>query len=383
MRILWLAIILAGFSSCRSGTSDKLKTVNNPDGIKAVTDSLEYARGFVINKTRDYKLLTVSNPWQNATGVRYHYKLIHNSINNTFGTDTIAIHIPVKKVVCLSTTHIAMLDFINEIQSVVGVAGGGYFSNKTISDKLKSGEIKEVGYNEDLNFEKIVQLQPDVVFIYGVSGDVLKSVNKLTELGIKVVYVADYLENDPLGKMEWVKFMAAFFDRDSLAGAKFDSVAQNYNRLRKLTADVKNRPRVMLGLPWKGTWYVTGEHTFAASLIRDAGGNYIWKDLDSRVSVPMGLEVVYARAVNADFWLNPGIVHSRKELAAVDERFGQLPVFIHDNIYNNNKRVNTAGGNDYWESGIVKPDVILADLIHILHPHILPDHKLYYYRKIE
>ncbi len=377
MRIIWIAIIIAGLTSCRSKVSDNQKNTDH-----FITDSLKYAGGFDIQHAGDDKLLTVSNPWQKAKGISYHYLLTHDSLASA-GKDTLVIHIPVTKVVCLSTTHVAMLNFIGEIQSIKGIASGGYVNNRIIHDKLENDEMAEVGYNEDLNFESILKLQPDVVFIYGVSGDVLKSVNKLAELGIKVVYVADYLEDDPLGKMEWVKFMAAFFDRDSLAAAKFDSVAQHYNQLKILTSDVNQRPNVLLGLPWKGTWYVTGQHTFAARLIEDAGGNYLWKDLDSRVSEPYGLETVYARAVKADVWLNPGAVNSLKELAAVDERFSQLPVFISDEIYNNNRRINAAGGNDYWESGIVTPDVILADLIHILHPDILPGHALYYYKKIE
>ncbi|BAL99694.1 MAG: hypothetical protein KatS3mg049_2263 [Caldilinea sp.] len=52
-------------------------------------------------------------------------------------------------------------------------------------------------------------------------------------------------------------------------------------------------------------------------------------------------------------------------------------------MYNNNARLNEYGGNDYWEGGLANPDVVLADLIKIFHPELLPDHELVYYRKLD
>jgi iron complex transport system substrate-binding protein len=118
-------------------------------------------------------------------------------------------------------------------------------------------------------------------------------------------------------------------------------------------------------------------------MISDAGGEYLWKETKSDISMPYGIENVYVRAINADYWLNSGSANSLTEIRAIDNRLEELPPFIKGNIYNNNKRVTTRGGNDYWESGSINPQIILKDIAAIIHPGLFPDYDLYYFKKIE
>lgn len=160
-------------------------------------------------------------------------------------------------------------------------------------------------------------------------------------------------------------------------------MADEYNRLTKLAVNSGAKPEVLLGLPWKGTWYVSGAQSYIACLIRDAGGKYIWDHLNFNESRPMALEKVFEHALNADFWLNPGDVRSKDDIIAVDERFGAFSAFRGNRVYNNNNMQNQSGGNPIFESGVVEPHLILSDLICILHPHLLPSHTLKYYRKLK
>ena len=139
----------------------------------------------------------------------------------------------------------------------------------------------------------------------------------------------------------------------------------------------------MIGLPWKDTWYVAGGRSYASRLISDAGGNYLWQGNTSDEAIPLDLESVYSKAVNADVWINPGVAHSIGELLAFDERFGELEVVRQAEIYNNNARMSPGGGNDYWESATLRPDLILADLISVFHPELMRDHSMFYYRKLK
>ena len=143
------------------------------------------------------------------------------------------------------------------------------------------------------------------------------------------------------------------------------------------------KPEVMTGLSWKDSWFVAGGRSFAARLIADAGGNYMWRDIQSSEAMPLDLESVFSRAVSADIWINPGVASSIEELIAFDERFGDLPVLKKGSIYNNNARMSEGGGNDYWESATVRPDLILADLISVFHPELLRDHSMLYYKKLK
>ena len=99
--------------------------------------------------------------------------------------------------------------------------------------------------------------------------------------------------------------------------------------------------------------------------------------------LPLNFESVAPVALKADYWLNVGYVDSKNDLRAKDSRFAAFLPFQKDAIYNFNKRVNDLGSNDYWESGIVNPQLILADLIRILHPGLLPQDSLYYYKQLK
>jgi len=220
--------------------------------------------------------------------------------------------------------------------------------------------------------------------IYGIGSESAGYTAKINELGTKVMYNADYLETDPLGKAEWIKVFGALFCKEKMADSIFSAIEANYNRIKDyINANTRSKPAVMLGLPFRDTWYISPGNSYISRLIRDSGGSYLWEKTESSVSMPYGLENVYIQSLNADFWLNPGSVLSKDEIVSLEPRLGSVPPFINGMIFNNNKRINKSGGNDYWESGTLNPHLILKDIASILHPGLFPDHELVYYRKIE
>jgi iron complex transport system substrate-binding protein len=176
---------------------------------------------------------------------------------------------------------------------------------------------------------------------------------------------------------------ASFYNLENLAVSRFDSAVTRYNNLKATAQKAPVKPSVLLGLPWRGTWYISGSRSYVARLVKDAAGRYIWNHLNFNESRPMALEAVYEQALQADYWLNTGDAWSRNDILSLDERFSGLPAFTNGRLYNNNNRLSEKGGNDIFESGVVEPDAILADLIYILHPQLLPSHRLKYYRKVE
>jgi iron complex transport system substrate-binding protein len=345
---------------------------------------LSYALGFTLQSDGHNALVTIKNPWQNARKVQYFYML-----SDTFTRSVILdeshflIKTPVKRVVCLSTTHIGFISFLHEAASIVGVSGKNYVVNEELQTQIKNNQVPDVGYDENLNYELILKLRPDVVLAYGVSGTVTNTVRKLNELGIPTILIAEYLEEEPLAKMEWVKVFGVLYGRENLAIQKFDSVAFKYEQLSLLARKAKSKPTVLMGLPWRGTWYISGGKSYAARLVADAGGKYIFNALTYKDSRPIALEKVFERAINSEFWLNSGDAISKRELFSVDERFNRLYSVVHDQVYNNNNRLGQSGGNDFFESGVVEPEIILSDLICILHPQLLPSHQCKYYRKLQ
>jgi iron complex transport system substrate-binding protein len=378
-RNVYLILLILVIWGCKNRTApDRDSSIASQD-IRKVPVS--YATGFDIKYYGGYTLLTVRDPWQQADNIEFKYALTMDG-NAGCPAGYELIEIPVKRVICLSTTHIGFIGFLGQEESVVGISGKNYINDEYINRHIETGQIKDIGFDESLNYELIVELNPDIVFLYGVTGAVASYINKLKELDIKTVMVGEYLEETPLAKMEWVKFIAAFYNAEQKAISMFDSVSQNYNRLVSLAANVPERPKVLLGLPWHGTWYISGSRSYAARIIKDAGGEYLWSGLDYRDSQPLGLESVFEKAFTADFWLNTGEVNSISDIIKADTRFSELPPVSSGRVFNNNNIMNSFGANDYFEKGVVEPDIILSDIIRILHPEILPGHKLKYYRQM-
>lgn len=378
-RIIYLVLALASMLGCHPNSREE--RAKDP-GI--VPSYAKYAKGFEVDDFGTFKLLQVFDPWQSSEGVSFSYilasdrDLVPDSLMHlTF------IRTPVSRVITLSTTHVAMIDQLGMDGSICGVSGTGFIYNPVLRKRIEKGDIKEVGYDQGLNYETIVGLKPDVLFMYGVDGSVLATSQKLAELKVPVVFCGDYLESHPLGKAEWIRFLSLFYQLEGRADSFFLKVDSVYSAYKLLAEQVGTRPRVLTGLPWKDTWYMAGGKSFAARLIADAGGEYLWSDNLSAQAIPLDLETVYARAVNAQVWINPGAAGSLEELQHFDPRFQDLAVIRNRKIYNNNARLNSKGGNDYWESGAVRPDRVLADLIKVFHPDLLTDHQLFYYRQLK
>lgn len=374
----FLLFVLAN-SGCRY-TSQNLSETN----LQSAISLNRYATGFSVRDEGSYKLLTVLNPWQNSREVSYSYvlssqrELLPDSLQNIPW-----FRIPLKRVVVLSTTHVAMLVQLGEAGSIVGLSGSEFIYTPEVREGISSGRIVDVGYEQGLDYETIVELRPDALFLYGVEGNVVATLEKLSELGIPTVFCGEYLEPHPLGKAEWICFFSCFFQQEEKAADFFNRIDTSYHHLKDIAAQAQDKPSVLTGLPWKDTWHMAGGKSFAARLIEDAGGDYLWSDNTSTQAIPLDLESVYLRAVDAGVWINPGAASSLRDIGYMDERFMDLEVVRKGRVYNNNLRINREGGNDYWESGTLRPDLILADLISIFHPDLLSDHEWVYYRQLK
>jgi iron complex transport system substrate-binding protein len=342
------------------------------------------AERITLDKKNGSTKVTIINPWQGANGVNQEYFLVRRGSDLPVGMDSSSvIFVPIKKIICMSTTHIAMISALGEENSISGVSGTGFIFANSLIERVNEGLIEDVGYEANLNKELILKISPDLIMMYGIGSESAGYVGKIKELGVKVVFNADYLETDPLSKTEWIKLFGALYCKERLADSIYKSEVESYNNLKSyIRHHISYKPKVLLGLPFKDTWYVSPGNSFISKLITDAGGDYLWKDTKSSVSMPYGIENVYLRALNADFWLNIGTVKTKEDISVIDPRLTELPCFKSGNLYNYNNRITMNGGNDFWESGTVYPHIILKDIASILHPDLFSDKELFYYRKI-
>ncbi len=375
MKRILLFILLAGvLSGCRG------KAASSAVFTRAVYTP-QYASGFDILGAEGWQstVIRVRNPWQGAKEVEMAYFIARNGEKPPRDFRGGVIRAGAERIVCMSSTYIAMLDALGQVGRVVGVSGMEYISNPHVL--ARRDEIKDVG--AEINYESLVGLKPDLVLLYGVSDALAATTDKMNELGISYMYVGDYLEESPLGKAEWMVVLSELTDCRAAGERVFGAVPERYDALKRLVSGVTRRPAVMLNTPWNDSWMMPSVNNFVVRLIRDAGGDYIYPKNTSHSSVAIGLETAYGLIREADVWLNTGRVTSLAELLAVDEKFSDAKAVREKKVYNNNLRLTPGGGNDYWESGCVRPDVVLRDLIRILHPELLEEGDLYYYRHLE
>jgi iron complex transport system substrate-binding protein len=392
--LLIITLLSSCYNSNKPSNNPIAVTRNQPKGecVKDYNSTIDYfpnkvninyAKGFVVEYHKNYKIITVKNPWQNAD-TTFQYALVQcgTPVPKGFKESQI-IQVPINTVVSLSTTHLPHLDKLGVVDKLLGVSDISTVNTTSVVEKIKANKLVKLGIDNSLNIEKILELNPDLVTTYGVGNPSIDSYPRLMESGLKVAINADYMESSPLGRAEWIKFTSLFFNREAKAEEIFNEIAKQYQDISAKAKAAKNRPTVFVGFNSKGTWYMPGGNSYVAQYFADAGANYLWKDTQSSGTIPLSLEQVFERATNADYWLNGSLYwKTKKDLLAEDNRYADFKAVKNGNLYNNNARLNSSSGNDYWESGISNPHVVLSDIIQILHPEILPERKLIYYRKL-
>ncbi|HZJ74058.1 MAG TPA: ABC transporter substrate-binding protein [Perlabentimonas sp.] len=362
------------------GSNQQSKTIKQNKVLERLP--IEQASGFSLSKIAHGYQLNVTNPWQEAEGVEYRYLFTHKQSIPKDGTFDEIIQTPVQRMVCLSTTHVAFIDRLDDAKKIVGVSGTGYVTSPTVQRRITDKKVKDVGYEQALNYELVVSLKPDVVLAYGVGAEMAGYLQKLKDLKVPVLFIGDYLEENPLGKAEWIKVFGLLLDKFALADSIFGEVQTEYLGLKEMLPKDIVKPDVFINLPWKDVWYFPGSEGFMATLIADARGNYLLKHLEGNRSYPFSIENALGYAADADIWLNTGMANSLTDITANLPILKNFSLISDSTIFNNNKRTNPTGGNDFFESGTVNPHLILKDLIKIFHPHHL-NHELVYYKPLQ
>lgn len=358
---------------------------NFDDSVDYFPEKIEltHTDGFAVTYHNSYKVVTIATPWPGAESA-LEYVLVQCGAPTPADYDPIQIiEVPVQHIATMSTSYLPFLDSLEVLDRLVAVDDATYVNNPTVLEMANSGAITQVGYGAGVNVEQLLDLAPDIVMTYGSGSPDYDAHPVLLNAGLHSVVNAEWLEASPLGRAEWGKFMALFFNKEALAEAQFAQTAQRYAELAAQAAAVQDKPTVLTDSEYQGAWYVAGGNSFTAQLLADAGADYLWADEESTGSVNLAFETVYDVAAEADYWINVGFLNSLAELEAADSRYADFAPFQNGAVWNNNKRQNDNGGNDYYESAVAQPDVVLADLISIFHPDLLPDHETVYYQQMQ
>lgn len=375
--ILSLAVLV----SCKQ---QKKETFSNAIPVKQ--EKIEYAKGFSIEKASNgVTTIKITSPWPNAEAA-FTYALIPReklaSITlNKDEYDAIII-VPVEKIVATSTTHIPALEALGVEDKLIGFPDTKYISSEKTRKRIDNGLIKELGNNESINTEMVLEMNPDVVIGFSINNQ-NKTYETIQRSNIPVVYNGDWTEETPLGKAEWIKFFAPFFEKESMADSIFRGIKNSYLEAKSLALTAKQSPTVMSGAMYKDVWYLPAGKSWAAQFLDDANANYLWKDTSETGSLSLSWETVLEKSKTADFWIGPAQFTAYQIMSEASPHYKQFDAFQNKKVFTFSSTKGATGGLLYYELAPQRPDLVLKDLIHIFHPELLPEHQNVFFKPLD
>jgi iron complex transport system substrate-binding protein len=380
--LIFISLLIQGCTSSGNEQHDQKTPADTVTSF--VKTEIHHARGFGIKYFKDFKLVNIINPF-GGQGDTLQYILQKKGAAPPSGYPRAQrIEIPVKSLAAMSSMHIGLLGFLDAENVLAGLGSLQYVYSPKVIELIRAGKIVEVGRDQGLNDEKVIEMHPDLVMTVGNPGGKMDHYRTLKEAGIPVLINSEWVEQTPLARAEWVKLMAALLDKEALVNQKFAQVASEYERLAALARKAAKKPTVLSGLNTRDAWFMPAGDSYMARFFKDAGADYQWYDTPATGSLPLSFEAVYPFALKADYWLNVGFDSrdTRKSIIAQDARYADFKATQTGRLYSYNRLVSDQGSNDFFESGSVNPHTVLADMIRIFHPDLLPGHQLVYYKQL-
>ena len=369
-------LLLLILNSCNKENVNKKVESTNKTTIK-------YAKGFDIVEKNGNKKLIIKSAYKGFNEI-YEYTVYKKSLSkNLNNLDKKIIQVPVKEIIVTSTTHIPMVELLKEEKSIVGFPFSRYVSSEKTRQLIDLGKIKEIGKENDLNTEILLDLQPELIVGYSVSS-ADKSLSTIQKSGINVIYNGDWLEETPLGRAEWIKFFGVLFDKEQLADSIFNGIENNYLEAKKIALKSTKQQTVLSGaIMSKDIWNLPAGDSFVAQFLEDANVNYLWKNTKGKGSLSLSFESVFEKGINADYWIAPGYFSSKEQMLSSNKLYEKFTTFKEDKIYSPSIKKGKTGGIIYYELAPTRPDLVLKDIIKITNPELLPNYKFTFFEKMK
>ena len=366
MKHLFYILVIIWLCACANKTKNETTLLTDVEKM-----SIQYAKGFDVFYNDDYKTVVVYNPW-NEGEIQQTYFLVDN-ISTKTPNDGIKILIPVDNIAISSSTHVEFLNLLGELSTVKGACTPHLIYNDTIRSRYATGMIQSLGDAHNVNLEQLLHLRSDIYFAasYNQQDEQAK---RLQHSGVNLVFNNEWTEQSVLARAEWLKFVAVFYNKENLADSIFSQIEHDYLNAVAIAQSVNMRPTVMAGANFKGTWYMPSGSSYMARLFADAGADYFYKDETSTsASLALNFETVLNHFHDVDIWLNAPTT-TLEALYQMDSRHNLFRSAREGRVYAFYRRTLPDGANDFWESAVARPDLVLKDLIWAIHPHLIPDY---------
>lgn len=289
--------------------------------------------------------------------------------------------IPYKRVILLNASLVGYFTELGLEDKIIGISSPEYVYSEEIRELIKNGKIQNVGNEQKYNLEKIIALKPDVVFTNYIAS-FENTYDLIKKNGIEIIFLDEYLEQNPLEKSKYLLLFGKLFNNEQKAVSRYEVIEKAYDSLKTLAKTSQNKPIVLANEMYGNQWFLPGGKSNLAQYIGDAHANYINAESPESKAIPMSFEEVFAKAQDAEYWVNIGNHQSKNNLLQVNPNYTKIPVFNKGKLYTiSGKEVGKT--NDYFESGVVRADIVLKDYIKIFHPELLPHYKLTYVKELK
>nr|WP_315214074.1 ABC transporter substrate-binding protein [uncultured Flavobacterium sp.] len=350
--------------------------------IQSPANEIHYAKGLEIYKHNGFTIVKITSPWPNAKEQFTYILQEKNGIIPDSLKQFTAISVPIQSIVVTSTTHIPALELLGVENTLVGFPNTDYISSVKTRKLIATGKVREVGTNETLNTEVLIDVNPDVIVSFGLNNS-NPTLDNLKKSGLKVMLNGDWTEQSPLGKAEWIKFFGALYGLDSKANTLFSAIEKEYKNTLALAQKATRKPTVLSGAMFQEQWYVPQGESWASLFLKDAKANYLWADSKGTGSLSLPFETILEKAQEAEYWISPGDFSSLQQMSESNPHYKQFDAFQNKKVYSYAINKGAKGGIVYFEWSPTRPDWVLKDLIKIFHPELLPNHKLFFFQKLE
>ncbi|NDJ54976.1 MAG: ABC transporter substrate-binding protein [Chloroflexi bacterium] len=347
------------------------------------------AENFSVEYFNHYKVVTVTDAFDAAEPFTYVLVQCGTPAPEAggFPDDTQFIEVPAGDIIAMSTTQLPHLTDLRLLDNLVGLDSFLFVNSPEVRDLIDAGELVEIGSGADVNVEVVLDVEPDIVMAFGFDPST-DAHPVLIEAGIFTALDASWREATPLGRAEWLKYTALFYNVEAEAEVVYSEIVTAYESARELAASVPEaeRPTVLWNQfsSFTEAWIIPGAETYVGALIADAGGIIALGEEAPGDSAMLSLEAVYEGALDAEVWIaNAFGITTLDALLDEDSRYADFAAVQNGNVWNDSLDVNENGGNNYFELGVTNPHLILQDLVAIFHPDLLPDHEFNFYLRLE
>ena len=358
------------------------KNESKPNVIISAKNEVRYAKGFSIQNYDGYSVVIVKNPWPKATKTYTYILKEKKGIVPDSLKQNLIIPVPIKTIVVTSTTHIPSLELLDEVNTLIGFPHCDYISSEKVRARIDAGNIKELGNNQDLNTEVLLDLQPNVIIGYGIDNK-NPTLDNLQKSGLKVMLNGDWNEENALGKAEWIKFFGALYCKQKQATALFTKIEKDFLKTIRIAKMAKTTPSILAGDMFEDRWYLPRGTSWGSLLLKQAIGNYLWQETSGTGSLSLSFETVFEKAKSADVWITSGQFSSLKEMTNSIPHYAEFNAFKNKNVYSFSGKKGKTGGILYYELAHNRPDLVLKDLVKILHPELLPSYEPFFFEKLK